>query len=92
MIVAGKDKGKQGKVLRSFPALGKVIVEGMNVLKRHQRARKSGQKGQIVNTAMPIHASNVLPVDPKSGRPTRVGSSMVSGKKIRVSKRSGAEL
>lgn len=92
MVLAGKDKGKQGKVLRSFPAMGKVIVEGMNILKRHQRARKSGQKGQIVNTAMPLHASNVLPLDPKSGRPTRVGASFVGDKKVRVSKRSGAEL
>ena len=92
MILAGKDKGKQGKVLRSFPALGRVIVEGMNVQKRHQKARKSGQKGQVLNTSMPVHASNVLPVDPKSGRPTRVGYSFVGEKKVRVSKRSGAEL
>ena len=58
-ILAGDDKGKTAKVLKAFPAMGKVLVEGVNVMKRHERARKQGQKGQVVDKAMPINASNV---------------------------------
>ncbi|MCI0479475.1 50S ribosomal protein L24 [Candidatus Uhrbacteria bacterium] len=61
-IIAGKDKGKTGKVLQTFPKLNRVVVEGVNVSKRHLRARKSGEKGQTVEFSMPLHASNVLPV------------------------------
>jgi large subunit ribosomal protein L24 len=59
IILTGKDKGKTGSVLKSMPKMGKVIVSGINLSKRHQRARKSGEKGQILDKAMPIHASNV---------------------------------
>lgn len=59
VIITGKDKGKKGKVARVFPALNKVIVEGSNMMKKHQRPRKSGEKGSMVDVAMPIHGSNV---------------------------------
>ncbi|HEU0085589.1 MAG TPA: 50S ribosomal protein L24 [Candidatus Paceibacterota bacterium] len=59
IILAGKDKGKKGKILRSLPKKNKVVIEGMNILKRHRRPRKSNEKGSIVDMAMPIHASNV---------------------------------
>ena len=59
IIIAGKDKGKKGKVARVFPKLNKVIVEGSNMSKKHQRPRKSGEKGSMVDMAMPLHASNV---------------------------------
>jgi len=59
IVLAGKDKGKKGKVVRAFPKLNKVVVEGINVLKKHQRPRKSNERGQVVNISMPIHASNV---------------------------------
>jgi len=59
IVLAGKDKGKKGKVIRAFPKKGKVLVEGLNMTKRHQRPRKTSEKGQIMNIAMPIHVSNV---------------------------------
>jgi len=59
IIIAGKDKGKKGKIARAFPKLGKVIVEGANMSKKHQRPKKSGEKGSMVDVAMPLHASNV---------------------------------
>lgn len=59
IIIAGKDKGKKGKVIRAFPKKGKVVVDGINMSKRHQRPRKSGEKGSVVNTAMPLSVSNV---------------------------------
>ncbi len=59
IIITGKDKGKKGKILRALPKKDKVIVEGLNMSKRHQRARKSNEKGSMVDKAMPIHASNV---------------------------------
>jgi large subunit ribosomal protein L24 len=59
IIIAGKDKGKKGKVVRALPKKNKVVVEGLNMTKRHQKARKSGEKGSMVNTAMPINVSNV---------------------------------
>ncbi len=59
IVLAGKDKGKKGKIVRSLPKMDKVIVEGINMSKKHQRARRSNEKGSVVDTAMPIHASNV---------------------------------
>lgn len=59
IILSGDDKGKTGKVVKAFPSLGKVIVEGLNTVKKHQRPRRQGQKGQVVDVAMPIHASKV---------------------------------
>ena len=59
IIIAGKDKGKKGKVSRSFPKLGRVIVEGANMMKKHQRPRKSNEKGSMIDRAMPLHVSNV---------------------------------
>jgi len=58
-ILSGDDKGRTGKVVKAFPALGKVVVEGMNTVRKHQRPTKQGQKGQVVDVAMPMHASKV---------------------------------
>lgn len=66
-VRSGDDRGKTGKVLEAFPAIGKVIVEGINVMKKHERARKQGQKGQTVERAMPMHASNLT----KAGEPKK---------------------
>lgn len=63
VILSGDDKGKTGKVLKVFPADKKVIVEGINTMKRHERSRKQGQKGQVVDKAMPMHASKVAKQD-----------------------------
>ncbi|MFA5778095.1 MAG: 50S ribosomal protein L24 [Candidatus Paceibacterota bacterium] len=62
-IITGKDKGKSGKIVRALPKENKVIVEGLNMMKKHQRPRKSGEKGTMVNIAMPIHISNVKKAD-----------------------------
>ena len=62
-IITGKDKGKSGKIVRALPKENKVIVEGLNMMKKHQRPRKSGEKGTMVNIAMPIHISNVRKAD-----------------------------
>lgn len=92
VIVTGKDKGKEGKIVRSFPVRMQVIVEGMNLKKKHQRARRQGQKGQIVEFAAPMHVSNVSLKDPKTGKPTRTGVKMDGKKKLRVAKKSGSIL
>ena len=63
VIITGKDKGKKGKIVRVLVSANKVIVEGLNMTKKHQRARKSNEKGQMINMAMPIHASNVKKID-----------------------------
>jgi large subunit ribosomal protein L24 len=62
IVTTGKEKGKQGKVLQAFPRLNRVVVEGVRLSKRHLRTRKEGEKGQIVEVSMPIHASNVMPI------------------------------
>ncbi len=92
IVIAGKDKGKKGKVVRALPADSKVVVEGVNMRKKHQRAGKGRQKGQIIDIAMPIHISNVMIEDPKTGKPTRVGKRIAGGKRIRIAKKSGTEL
>ncbi len=88
-VIAGKDKGKTGKVLRALPKTFQVIVEGVHVRKKHQRAQKSGQKGQVIDKTHPIHISNVLLIDPKTNKPTRIHIKVKEGKKMRTAK-SGA--
>ncbi len=87
IVIAGKDKGKTAKVLKAIPTENKVVVEGVNILKKHKRATTSGQKGQLVEFAAPLHVSNVALVD--GGKAVRVGSKVVGDKKVRVSKKSG---
>jgi large subunit ribosomal protein L24 len=92
IVLAGKDKGKKGKVVRSFPKRNKVVVEGINVVKKNQRPKKSGEKGQIISMAMPLHISNVAIVDPKTGKASRIGKKEVDGKMVRISKKSNQEI
>ncbi|MDQ3075617.1 MAG: 50S ribosomal protein L24 [bacterium] len=92
IIMAGKDKGKKGKILRVLPAKNKLVVEGLNMTKRHQRPRKSGEKGSMVNTAMPMSASNVMIADPKTGKATRLGKKKVGDKFVRIARKSGQEV
>ncbi len=92
IVITGKDKGKKGKILKVFTATGKVIVEGLNVIKKHQRSRKSDSKGQIVVKSMPLYASNVMLIDPKSGTQTRVGKKSIGGKMVRIARKSGQEI
>ncbi len=73
VVIAGKDKGKEGKVVAAYPEQNKVIVEGVAMAKRHQKARMQGQQSGIVEKELPIDASNVMRVCPKCGKPSRVG-------------------
>jgi large subunit ribosomal protein L24 len=95
VVISGKDKGKTGKVIRVEPANGRVFVEGLNMIKRHQRpvaGRPNLQVG-VIEKEGPIHVSNVAIVDPKDHKPTRVGyKTNEQGKRVRVTRRSGAEL
>jgi large subunit ribosomal protein L24 len=95
IVIGGKDRGKKGKVLRVDPKKEKVYVEGLNIVKRHQRPQQtaSGQTaGGVIEREGPIHISNVMLIDPKDGKPTRVGIEVVDGKRLRVAKRSGQRL
>ena len=93
IVLSGKDKGKQGKVLRADPKGGKVVVEGVNVAMRHTKPRKQGQEGGIVKQETPIYVSKVMRVCPKCGEPTRTGHIILEdGSKVRACKKCGAEI
>jgi large subunit ribosomal protein L24 len=89
IVIAGKDKGRQGEVVRVFPAEKRAVVHGVNMVRRHQR-QTAGQEGGIISKEMPIQISNLALRDPKDGKPTRVGfKTLTDGKKVRFAKRSG---
>lgn len=90
VVITGADKGKEGKVAEALPAQNRVVVDGVNMRKRHSKARKSGEKGQIVEYAAPLHVSNVALKDPKTGKPTRTGVKMEGKKKVRIARKSGS--
>jgi large subunit ribosomal protein L24 len=91
-VIAGEDRGMSGKVLKVFPDTGRIIVEGVNFIKRHTRARP-GQQAGIIEREAPIHASNVMVIDPSTGEPTRVGHQMLQdGKRQRIARKSGEAL
>ena len=92
VVISGKDKGKQGKVLVAEPKTGKVIVEGVSVAAKHQKPRKQGEEGGIIKMETPIYACKVMVVCPKCGKATRVAHKIEDGKKSRVCKKCGAEL
>ena len=85
MIIAGKDKGRKGKVRRAIPKESRVMIEGLNMIKRHSRARKSARQAGIIELEAPVHVSNVMLVCDKCGKLTRVGFRfLVDGKKVRI--------
>jgi large subunit ribosomal protein L24 len=88
IVITGRDKGKRGSVLRVLPTENRVVVQGINMVKRHTKPR-AGQAGGIVEKELPIHASNVALIDPKDDKPTRIGFKTVDGRKLRVASRSG---
>ena len=92
IVLSGKDKGKQGKVLSVDPKGGKVIVEKINMVSRHTKPRRQGEEGGIVKREAPLYASKVQVVCPKCGKGTRVAHKIADGKKSRVCKHCGAEL
>ena len=92
VVLSGKDKGKQGKILTADPKAAKVIVEGVNVATKHQKPRKQGEEGGIIKVETPIYASKVQLVCPKCGKATRVAHKIEGDKKVRVCKKCGAEI
>ena len=89
-VMRGEDKGKEGKVLRVFPKTGRVTVEGVNILKRHRKARNAEEQSGIIDMPGPIHHSNVMLLDPKSDKPTRIRRRIdADGTKERISAKSG---
>ena len=92
IVLSGKDKGKQGKVLGTVPSEAKVVVEGINMVTCHIKPRKQNETSGIIKREIPIRADKVQLVCPKCGKGTRVGYKFVDGKKIRVCKKCGAEL
>jgi large subunit ribosomal protein L24 len=97
-VIAGKDRGKRGRILRVEPAKARVYVEGLNIVKRHTRprqvrdAQRAEAVGGVIEREGPIHVSNVMLVDPKDRKPTRVGIVREGGQRYRVAKRSGTRL
>ena len=92
VVLSGKDKGKQGKVLSVDPKAGKVVVEKMNMVSRHQKPRKQGEEGGIIQKEAPLYACKVMTVCPKCNKATRVAHKVEGGKKVRVCKHCGAEI
>ena len=98
IIVGGKDRGKRGKVLRVDLKKDRVYVEGLNIIKRHQRpqqvagAQRPEQVGGVIEKEGGVHVSNVMLIDPKDGKPTRIGIEIADGKRYRIARRSGARI
>ena len=89
-VLRGDDKGKEGKVLRVFPKTGRITIEGVNIVKKHRKARRAEEQSQIMEMPAPVHASNVMLLDPKSGAPTRVRHRVdADGTKERLAVKSG---
>ncbi len=92
-VISGNDKGKEGKILKVFPKANRVIVEKINLIKRHQRPNQMNPQGGIIEKEAPVHASNVMLVCPNTKQPTRIGKEILSdGSRARVSKKSGEML
>ncbi|MEG1222649.1 MAG: 50S ribosomal protein L24 [Bacilli bacterium] len=87
VVITGSSKGKEGKIIKTLRTDNKVIVEGMNIVKKHNKG-KNGETGGILEMAAPIHASNVMMIDPKTKKRTRIGHTIDKDKKIRISKKS----
>lgn len=92
-VMRGDDKGKEGEVIRVYPKTGRIVVKGINMIKKHQRARRPEEESGIIEREAPLHHSNVMLLDPKSGNPTRVRHRVdTDGTKERVAAKSGDSL
>ena len=89
VVIAGKSKGKTGTIVRAMPATDQVLIDGINMVKRHRRATQQSRAGQIIEKPMPLHVSNVMLADPKDGKPTRIKISRTDGGRTRVASKSG---
>jgi len=92
LITSGKDKGKKGKVLEVFTSANKVTIENINLIKKHRRPRRQGEKGQVVQIAKPVHVSNVKLICPKCGEAVRTGYKITETEKFRICKKCGQEI
>jgi large subunit ribosomal protein L24 len=92
ILISGKDRGKTGRVLEVRPQEQRVVVEGLNIMKRHTKPRPPNEPGGVIERPAPIHWSNVALIDPKDRRPTRIRTELVDGKRVRVAVRSGQRL
>jgi len=92
LIISGKDRGRKGKILRVLPKDERIVVENVNLRKKHVRPRKSGEKGQIVEVVSPIHSSNAKIICPKCGKTVRTGYKIIGEKKFRVCKKCDNEI
>jgi len=92
LIISGKERGRQGKVLEAFPKKKKIVIEGINIGKKHVRAKRAGEKGQIIQLPAPLDVSNVKLICSKCGKATRVGYKISEGKKYRLCKKCGQEI
>lgn len=90
IVITGKDKGKKGRIIAAYPRENRVLVEGVNMVKKHSKPSQQNPQGGILDQEAPIHVSNVMLVDPKTNKPTRVGYKVLeNGQKVRVAKKSG---
>ncbi len=90
VVIAGKERGKRGKVLHVYPAEGRVIVERLNMMKKHQKPTPKLRQGGIIEREAPLHRSNVMLLDPRNDKPTRIGVRlMADGTKTRIARKSG---
>ena len=89
VVISGKDKGKKGKVLQVLPKEERVLVEGVNIITKHQKPNQEHPQGGLVKMEAPIHSSNVMLFDAKAGKGVRVSTKVENGKKVRISKKTG---
>jgi len=92
VVLSGRDKGREGKILSADPKNGKLIVEGISVAQRHKKPRKQGEPGGIIKVETPIYASKVMRVCPKCKKPTRHAVKVTDSGKVRICKKCGAEI
>jgi len=92
LVISGKDRGRKSKIIKVFPKEGKVVIDGVNLRKKHVKPKKSGEKGQIVETPAPLNVSDLKLICPKCGKPTRVGYKVEGKRKYRICKKCGQEI
>jgi len=92
LIISGKDKARKGKVIEAFPKQGRIVIEGINLRKKHMKPKKSGEKGQIVETPAPLNVSDVKLICSKCGKAVKIGYKLKGKKKYRVCKKCGQEI
>ena len=92
IVISGAYKGKTGSVVKVLPELNKVLIDGINMKKVHEKKQKTGSKGQVIEKPAPLHASNVLIVDPKTKKPTRIRIEKKNGSRVRIARKSGSSL